>query len=171
MLQMQHVIFTTYKKLNMNTKAEKHYTNSLYYEMILTTKYLQMYGMQLFEEKQYEISIDEFAALDVIYCNSGICQRDLAKIILKDRANTGRTLEGLEQKGLITRTLVTRNNRPIKQINLTKAGEKMLIKITGEIKNNFKEINKEISDEEIEKVCSVLKKMQNTVAKIIKTQI
>ncbi len=152
-------------------KAEKHYTNSLYYEMILTTKYLQMFGIQLFEEKQYEISIDEFAALDVIYCNSGICQRDLARIILKDRANTGRTLEGLEQKGLITRTLVTRNNRPIKQINLTKAGEEMLIKITSEIKNSFKEINKEISNEEIEEVCCVLKKMQNTIAKIIKTQI
>lgn len=49
------------------------------------------------------ISGECFAALDTISCNKGICQRDLAKLILKDRANTGRILNSLEEKGFIKR--------------------------------------------------------------------
>ena len=150
---------------------EKHYTDSLYYELLLTAKYFQMYGTQYFTEKNYPVTIDEFAAIDVIYCNPEICQRDLAKLILKDRANTGRLVESLENKGFVKRILVTRNNRPIKQIRLTEAGENILLEITKEIREELKYVHDEVSEGEIEKVCKTLKKLQKVLGKSIITQI
>ena len=108
----------------------KHYTDSLHYEMLLTTKYFKILGTQVFEQECIELSPEEFATLDVISCNPDICQRDLAKLILKDRANTGRLLDVLEEKGFVTRSLVERNNRAIKQITITNEYIFILIKLS-----------------------------------------
>ena len=149
----------------------KHYTDSLYYELILTAKCFQLYGAQFFNAKNYPVTIDEFAVLDVIYCNPEICQRDLAKLILKDRANTGRLVETLEKKGFIQRALVTRNNRPIKQITLTLKGEETLKNITDNIRKNLEVIHNEVPESEVDRTCETLKKIQTALGKIIKTQI
>lgn len=150
---------------------ESHYTDSLYYELLLTAKCFRLYGEQYFSTKEYPITIDEFAALDVIYCNPEICQRDLAKLILKDRANTGRLVETLEKKGFVQRVLITRNNRPIKQVSLTVAGENILAQITDEIREKLKYIYDEVSEKEFEKTRETLKKIQNTLGKGIVSQI
>ena len=152
-------------------ETKLHYKDSLYYEMVLTSKYFQMYGAQFFGASHYPVTMDEFAMLDVIYCNQGVCQRDLAKLILKDRANTGRLVESLERKGFVRRELVTRNNRPIKQTTLTKEGEDILTKITSDIKEELKYVHDEVSEEEIDKACETLKKLQKAIGKVLKTQI
>jgi DNA-binding MarR family transcriptional regulator len=149
----------------------KGFTKSLYYEMLLTAKYMRMFGTQLFEQENIGINIEEFSTLDVIYCNPYICQRDLAKLILKDRANTGRLLDSLEDKNFIKRDLVERNNRPVKQISLTTQGEKFLLETTKILKERFEEINQEIPEEEIIKTCQFLQKLRTLLAETIKTQI
>jgi DNA-binding MarR family transcriptional regulator len=149
----------------------KGFTKSLYYEMLLTAKYMRMFGTQLFEQENIGINIEEFSTLDVIYCNPHICQRDLAKLILKDRANTGRLLDSLEDKNFIKRDLVERNNRPVKQISLTTQGEKFLLETTKILKERFEEINQEIPEEEIIKTCQFLQKLRTLLAETIKTQI
>ena len=63
--------------------------------------------------------------MDTLSVNDDLCQRDLAKIILKDRANTGKLLDSLEVKGFIERELAVKNNRPVKIIKITEAGKKM----------------------------------------------
>lgn len=97
----------------MNTK--KHYTDSIYYDIELTARIMKLLGTQVFENLKIGITPEEHAALDTIFCHPGICQRDLAKLILKDRANTGRILHSLESKNLITRTIDMKNNRLIKK--------------------------------------------------------
>lgn len=151
--------------------GRKGYTDSLYYEMLLTAKYMRMFGVQLFEQENICTNPEEFSTLDVIYNNPDICQRDLAKLILKDRANTGRLLDSLEDKNFIKRDLVERNNRPVKQISLTKQGEKFLIETTKILKERFSEINQEISEDEMNKTCQFLQKLRTILAEIIKTQI
>ena len=66
----------------------EHYTDSIYYQLEQTAKYCRYLGMQMFQKLQLPVTLDEFAALDTILINEGICQRDLAKLILKDRPNT-----------------------------------------------------------------------------------
>ena len=62
-----------------------------------------MLGQQIFEQYNAGITIDEFAILDICNSNEELCQRDLAKLILRDRANTGKFLDSLENKNLINR--------------------------------------------------------------------
>ena len=67
---------------------DRTYTDSLYYHLKLTARYLEVAAKQLFKT----INLDELITLDLIKKNEGLCQRDLAKILLKDRANTGRII-------------------------------------------------------------------------------
>ena len=75
------------------------YTDSLYYELEQTTKFFRVFSMKFFKKMEVDISPDEYVTIETILCNAGICQRDLAKLILKDRANTGKILNTLEDKG------------------------------------------------------------------------
>jgi len=84
-------------------KKLEHYTDSIHYELEQTSRLMKILTKKLFEKLEIGITMDEYAALDTISINAGICQRDLAKLIIKDRANTGRILDTLEQKGFITR--------------------------------------------------------------------
>ena len=68
----------------------EHYTDSIYYQLEQTAKYCRALGIQMFQNLNIPLTMDEFVALDVIQANDGICQRELAKLILKDRPNTGR---------------------------------------------------------------------------------
>lgn len=70
------------------TKLVEHYTDSIYYELEKTARYCRFLGVQVFDKLGVDINPSEYATLDTISCNPGLCQRDLAKLILKDRANT-----------------------------------------------------------------------------------
>ena len=111
-----------------------HYTDSIHYELEQTSRLMKKVTTQLFEKLEIGLSIDEYAALDTVSVNAGICQRDLAKLILKDRANTGRILDSLEQKGFITRFIDTKNNRLVKKMGITERGLKELDTINKKVK-------------------------------------
>ena len=81
---------------------EKSYIESIYYQIRLTARYLKMCSMQIFEKINAEITFDEFIALEILRQEGVMCHRDLAKLLLKDRANTGKIAQSLEKKGLIS---------------------------------------------------------------------
>ena len=105
------------------TKKKQSYTDSIYYQIKLASRYMKIFATQLFEEVQAEISFEEFIALDVVNDSKSMCQRDLAKLLLKDRANTGRIADGLKNKGYIEINISLKGNRPIKEIVLTEKGK------------------------------------------------
>lgn len=74
--------------------------------------------------------MDEFIAMDTISLNDGMCQRELAKLILKDRANTGRILNSLEKKGYIERFVDTKNNRLVRRMRLTQEGKDVTMEVS-----------------------------------------
>ena len=116
--------------LKICDKNYMHYIDTPSYDMELTSKYCKTLLVQLFNKVCSEISPEEFIVLDTISCNHGLCQRDLAKMLLKDRANTGRILDSLEKKGLIARINDTKNNRLVRKTDITKSGEEMLETLT-----------------------------------------
>lgn len=149
----------------------KHYTNSIHYELEQTSRLMKMLGKQLFEKLEICITMDEYAALDTISINAGICQRDLAKLIIKDRANTGRILETLEQKGFITRFIDTKNNRLVKKIGITEKGYEELNFINNKIKRHFEGVTRKISKENFEKVQKALKTLRLELEELVETNI
>ena len=148
-----------------------HYVDSLYYEIELTGKYLRFLGTQMFNELKIDVSVDEFLVLDIIKTNDKICQRDIAKLILKDRANTGRIINSLEKKELITRSVDTKNNRLVKQMKLTERGEKVLETSSEYIKDGYRKISEQITQEEIGKIKETLRNFREIMKTIAKPEI
>ena len=143
-----------------------HYTDTLNYEIEQVARLLRLISVRVFEQLEIDVTPDEYVALDTILCNSGICQRDLAKLILKDRANTGRILDSLEEKGLITRFIDTKNNRLVKKMGLTESGVKKIHQINKKIEGFINSSKRKLTDEELENIHSSLKKLRCNLQEI-----
>lgn len=148
-----------------------HFTDSINYELEQTERLLKKLYRQLFRKLEVELSPDEYVMLDTISINDGICQRDLAKLVLKDRANTGRILDNLETKGLIKRYVDTKNNRLVKKTAITEFGIKKLNNINNTIKTYINGTVRRISAEEVDKVKNVLKKFRMNLEKTVEINI
>ena len=133
-------------------QQEKHYIDSIYYQLEQTAKYCKYLGIQLFQKLNMPVTLDEFATLDTIMLNGEICQRDLAKLILKDRPSTGRLLNSLEQKGLIVRFADTKNNRLVKKTKLTEVGKNLLEEATVVLKEYFMSLPEILSGERVQEL-------------------
>lgn len=156
--------------MGINKKLE-HYTDSIHYELEQTSRLMKILTKKLFEKLEIGITMDEYAALDTISINAGICQRDLAKLIIKDRANTGRILDTLEQKGFITRFIDTKNNRLVKKMGITEKGYNELNFINNKIKHYFENVTNKIPDETWVKVQTVLKAFRLELEQRVETNI
>lgn len=150
----------------------KHYTESIHYDIEQTARVIKLMACQLFNKLNFDIVPDEYCALDVISCHNGICQRDLAKLIFKDRANTGRILSSLEQKGLITRFVDTKNNRLVRKMAITEKGYKKLEEVNTKFEA-FLISNREktFSDEDVENLQVSLKKFRATLERLLELKI
>ena len=62
----------------------EHFTDTIFYQIELTAKYCKLLGNQVFEKLNTGISLEEYTVLDVLTMNESLCQRDIAKIILKE---------------------------------------------------------------------------------------
>lgn len=150
---------------------KQHFTDTIFYQIELTAKYCKMLGQQVFEKYDTGISVEEYTALDVIIMNRGLCQRDLAKIILKDRANTGKLLDALEKKGLITRELAIKNNRPVKLVDITELGIKTIEQAEEKVRPHYKQVKEKIQNSNIANVGNLLKELREILNNTVDIQI
>lgn len=100
------------------------FSDSVFHKIKQLSIYIEKLAQNFFDIRNVDLTHDEFGALNVILNHPNICQRDLAKIILRDRVRTGRILNSLEDKGYVKRTNTTKNNRLVRLLTLTKTGEK-----------------------------------------------
>ena len=77
------------------------YEDSIIYQINSSAKHFDKLFEQFFKEIDIGVSAAEHLALMVVHDTKDCCQRDLARILLKDRANTGKLAKSLEEKGLI----------------------------------------------------------------------
>ena len=117
------------------------------------------------------ISIEEFSTLDTILCNPEICQRDLAKLILKDRANTGKILDNLENLGLIERELSVKNNRPVKISRLTPKGKEKVIEISEVLKPHTDMIKSRILNSDLKQLKNMLQEFRDVMNESLEIKI
>lgn len=152
------------------------YTDSLYYELEQTTKFFRVFSLKFFKKLNVNLSPDEYVTIETILCNAGICQRDLAKLILKDRANTGKILDSLEEKGYITRFVDMKNNRLVRKMGVTEKGKEVYDSITDKLRAAIEKVNamkgkKNISVEEKEFLRDILKRFRDNLSKMVDMQI
>ncbi len=142
------------------TRDTKHFTETIFYQIELTARYTKMLGVQLFGKLGIGLTIEEFSTLDTVLANDGLCQRDLAKLILKDRANTGKLLDSLESKGFIERELTVKNNRPVKIIKITDSGKKIYNDTYEKLAPHHDFIKEKIKNTDLAKVGELLRDLR-----------
>ena len=155
----------------MKEKGDCHYVDSIIYAMEHTVVYFKVKGAQVFNALNLGITIDQFTALDAIYSSHDICQRDLSKLILKDRSNTGRILNILEENGFIERVVETKNNRLVKKVYITEKGKSLVEDNQPKLRNAFVQVFGDISDDEILDFRATLDKLKEGLSKITSMQI
>lgn len=155
----------------MKEKENCHYTESIVYSMEQTVTYFKIKGAQFFNQLDLGVTIDQFVTLDAIYCNQDICQRDLSKLILKDRSNTGRILNILEENGFIKRAIETKGKRLVKKIYITDNGKKMIEENQPKLRDAFHKILDDISEEEFVTLRNTLDKLKDRLSKTTSIQI
>lgn len=155
----------------MKEKEVEHYVDSALYSMEQAVVYFRVKGAQFFNALNTEMTIDQFAALDAIYCNNDICQRDLSKIILKDRSNTGRILNILEKNNFITRSVDTKGKRLVKKVYITDKGKKLVEDSIPKLKLAFSQVFEEIPAEEFLVLRRILDNIKESLSKTTSIQI
>ncbi len=154
-----------------NEKLDKKYTETLFYDIFLTGKYVKKMGEQLLKKLDFDLSAEEFSVLDILFENENVCQRDLAQKMLINRANMGKILGGLEKKGFIQRKLSTKGNYPVKLVNLTPQGKENYINIIEKLQKFSKIAIDEITEQDVNQMRNELKKIRNVLDNILEIDI
>lgn len=149
----------------------EHYIESIYYQLEQTARYCRYLGSQIFQKLDMPVSMDEFVTMDTISLNDGMCQRELAKLILKDRANTGRILNSLEEKGYIERFVDTKNNRLVRKMRLTPEGREITTKVSKVLREYIEKLPKVLSENDKFEIMESLKRFREGLEQKVEMKI
>lgn len=142
-----------------------HYIESLPYEIESASRIIHESILDFFEDNQFEISHDEFVVLDTLIIHPGILQIDLARLILKGRAHTGRFLAALEKKALVNRHPLLRGKKQVISNTITDKGLKVHKKISSAIQKHIIEVNSELTDDKVQELIKLLNILKSDVSK------
>lgn len=76
----------------------------------------------------YKLTVSQFAVLEVLYHLGPLCQRDIAKKILKTAGNLTTVIDNLEKRQLVARQRSDHDRRYM-HVALTEAGEELIARI------------------------------------------
>ena len=147
------------------------YENSLFFQINSSSRYLHLAFEQLIKEMNLGISPLEYLALTIIADTEECCQRDLARLILKDRANTGKLANSLHKKGYISIELKKKNNRPVKILTPSQKGLETNEKVRKIIDPLYKKIESEMSFKIMNNTIENLKHLKDVIKNTITTTI
>ena len=146
-------------------RQPEHFSESIFHDIIKTAVCARVKGSQYFNKLNIGITFEQYIALDAISCNDDICQRGLSKIILKDRSNTGRILNILEEKEFITRTIETKGNRLVKKVKITPKGQRLLEVNNAIIRRDNVHTFDSLKQEDFDTLRKILKNIRECISK------
>ncbi len=158
--------------MNKNTtQMETKYEDSLFYQLNSNSRYFNLLFEQFFKELNLGISATEHLALSIISDTKDCCQRDLARLLVKDRANTGKIANTLEKKGYININICEKHKRPVKILTITEKGRKLCEEIMEIILPTINRVYDEIDRKTLEQAKETLKEFRKVVEKVVKVNI
>ena len=136
--------------------------DSLGYLIGQTNSLMRYQFNKMIKEKAFNTSVEQWGILNIVNTFPGITQSKIALKGRKDKTNITRMLDLLEKNGNIERKPSKRDRRQY-NIYITDNGIKLLndiIPISDEVNQQG---TKDINKEELEKLTSLLKKIQNNL--------
>ena len=144
------------------------YADTIFFNIEQIAKYIQEDYLKKYNS---EITHDEFRAMGIINCNPDICQRDLAKLILRDSVRTGRILDSLEKKGFVERYQDTKGNRLVRKMKLTKSAEDFYSKTLKEVHKGTIEFLKIFSEKQLDELHNSLKLLHEKLKETVEIEV
>ena len=130
------------------------------YNINKTARYLKFAAINVLKGlKKPVLTLEQYEVLYVLMQNEGICQRELGRIMLKDRPNMTRLIKFLEKEGLILREKDTNSNLKYK-IFLSKQGYDMVKDIIPLKDKMSKKLLKGINKKDLDLLLDVLEKIR-----------
>ncbi len=145
--------------------VKKFYIESFPYEIELTARICHESAKRLLESYTKDVSIEEFSILDTIVARPGLSQADLARLVLKGKAHTGRFIMSLEEKGFVERHVQERDGKLIKVAVVTDKGMNLYSSIIDKMKPVIAHFESMISEEDINKMIQGLRAFRKKVEK------
>lgn len=147
------------------------YSDRLPYMVEKAAIYFRLRGSIIFSNANADLTLEQFVTLETIAFNPHICQRDLSKLVLKDRSNITRILNILEAKNLISREVSTKNKRPVKTMKLTDKGTETVNKYSSILKDDIEDFLSDFSPQEMIIMKNTLDKIIEKISKTANIQI
>ena len=134
-------------------------------EIGLTASAYRAAGIKVLKvNKIDDITREQFGILILLSITGGVSQTQIANMLGKDRPNITRMIDILEKKGLIRREK-DENNRRILKVYLTDEGFKKA-ELARPLKERIDKIqSKALTQEEVQVLGKLLKKVRNSIAK------
>ncbi|WP_282936881.1 MarR family transcriptional regulator [Paenibacillus sp. RC67] len=110
----------------------------------------------------FDITVDQWEILVILWEQEGITQKDLAERLYKDQTNIARMLFKLEKKGFIHRVTHETDRRALR-VYLTAKGRDIKEEILTPSIEAYKKTIKGLSEEEVETFRRILAVMYNNV--------
>lgn len=116
----------------MDSQSNEIYSN---YSFLLekTNKKIKQYAKQQFRALGFEVTVDQWAVLKILYENEQLSQVALAQLTHKDTPTLTRILDLLSQKEFIVRQHDAQDRRRVR-VCLTESGKKTVAKMLPEVR-------------------------------------
>ena len=144
---------------------KRYYIDSFPYEIELTARICHESAKRFLGSYTKVVSIDEFSVLDTIVARPGLSQADLARLVLKGKAHTGRFIMSLEGKGLVERHVDERDGKLIKVAVITDKGKKLYDEILEAIRPRLEQVESIVNSESVEKMIKDLREFRKIIEK------
>ena len=125
-------------------------------------KYVDYFIADNLRDHNIDLTKTQMLLLFRLEMADGQPQHNLAFITNRDKASLARLLTTMENKNLVAR-IPSKEDGRVNLIYITKHGEEVLAKCKPILKQMMEEIQQDLSQEEIETVINVLKKVQSNI--------
>lgn len=128
-----------------------------------TSKVAKRYSQQLFDQKKWGLTVDQWVLLKIIEQHRPVSQKELSGLSMRDTASITRTLDLLEKKGFVERQAVP-NNRRQYNIELTEQGQAFIDKHMDLVRETREQSLEGFSKKEIDMLSELLLRIQNNMS-------
>ncbi len=128
----------------------------------VTSKMIDSYHTHLLKVEGFDLTKEQWVMLKVLSEHNGVSQNGIACLANRDKTSLARLFNTLEKKNLIAR-IPSNDDKRINLIYLTTRGERILSETEHIREDMVSDLQKNISDNEIDTVIQVLKKIHQNI--------
>jgi DNA-binding MarR family transcriptional regulator len=129
-------------------------------------QFMKNYFTTLLKQNNLDITIEQWAVLNIVDAFPDAAQTDIARITQTDKANILRMVDLLEKKDFITRSR-DQNDRRVQRIRLTPAGKAMLKTVIPIAQEVNRMSSAGITPQEFELLKKLLRQVRSNVENVI----